>query len=102
MPAAEAARTRQGPRQVIRVDTAAREPGDRPRGHGGVAAAGTAVGKSRAVADLFQFYTGMIYAGPKLPGRLVSGMADFVSRQGLASIRDIRDQHLERWTAKTL
>jgi dihydroorotate dehydrogenase len=69
---------------------------------GGVDSTETALEKIRAGADLVQLYTGMIYAGPKLPGRIVSGMSDFAAQQGLASIRDIRAQHLDRWAAKAL
>ena len=38
-------------------------------GVGGVDSAETALEKIRAGADLVQLYTGMIYAGPALPGQ---------------------------------
>jgi dihydroorotate dehydrogenase len=71
-------------------------------GVGGVNSAETALEKIRAGADLVQLYTGMIYAGPQLPARIVSGMADFVGKQGLSSIRDLRDSHLYSWAQKPL
>jgi dihydroorotate dehydrogenase len=71
-------------------------------GVGGVNSAETALEKIRAGADLVQLYTGMIYAGPALPARIVSGMIDFVGKEGLPSIRDLRDSDLYRWAAKPL
>lgn len=66
-------------------------------GVGGVDSTETALEKMRAGADLVQLYTGMIYAGPGLPGRIVRGMADFAEREGLRSIADIRDSAVDRW-----
>lgn len=71
-------------------------------GVGGVNSPQTALEKIRAGADLVQLYTGMIYAGPALPARIVSGMIDFVGKEGLPSIRDLRDSELYRWAAKPL
>ena len=66
-------------------------------GVGGVDSAETAIEKMKAGADLVQLYTGMIYAGPSLPGRIVTGMGQFVRAEGLSSIAAIRDSHLSRW-----
>jgi dihydroorotate dehydrogenase len=71
-------------------------------GTGGVGSTETALEKIRAGADLVQLYTGMIYAGPGLPARIVSGMAEFVGKEGLPSIRDLRDSDLYLWAAKPL
>lgn len=71
-------------------------------GVGGVDSAETALDKIRAGADLVQLYTGMIYAGPSLPGRIVSGMLRTVERDGLKSIRDLRDSGLDKWLKKGL
>ncbi|PBC01526.1 quinone-dependent dihydroorotate dehydrogenase [Mesorhizobium sp. WSM3860] len=71
-------------------------------GVGGVDSAETALEKMRAGADLVQLYTGMVYAGPALPGRLVAGMARFVERERLKSIRDLRDSACERWASKLI
>lgn len=71
-------------------------------GVGGVNSAATALEKIRAGADLVQLYTGMIYAGPALPARIVSGMIDFLDQQGLPSIRDLRSADLYSWAAKPL
>ncbi|QPC94875.1 quinone-dependent dihydroorotate dehydrogenase [Mesorhizobium sp. INR15] len=71
-------------------------------GVGGVDSAETALEKIRAGADLVQLYTGMIYAGPALPGRILSGMIDFAERQRLKSIRELRDSRLDHWAGKGL
>jgi dihydroorotate dehydrogenase len=71
-------------------------------GVGGVDSVETAIEKIRAGADLVQLYTGMIYAGPSLPGRIVTGMGRFVLAEGLSSIADIRDSHLSRWAGRNL
>jgi dihydroorotate dehydrogenase len=71
-------------------------------GVGGVDSTETALEKIRAGADLVQLYTGMIYAGPALPGRIVAGMARFVEKERVGSIRDLRDSACERWAAKPI
>ncbi|TPI15712.1 quinone-dependent dihydroorotate dehydrogenase [Mesorhizobium sp. B4-1-3] len=71
-------------------------------GVGGVDSAETALEKIRAGADLVQLYTGMIYAGPALPGRIVAGMARFMERERLGSIRELRDSACERWASKPI
>jgi dihydroorotate dehydrogenase len=66
-------------------------------GVGGVNSVETALEKIRAGADLVQLYTGMIYAGPSLPSRIVRGLARFAMAEGLSSLRDIRDGRLNHW-----
>ncbi len=68
-------------------------------GVGGVDSAETAAEKIRAGADLVQLYTGMIYAGPSLPGEIVRGLSALVKRERLSSIRELRDTALEKWEA---
>jgi dihydroorotate dehydrogenase len=71
-------------------------------GVGGVNSAEAALEKIRAGADLVQLYTGMIYAGPALPGRIVAGMARFAERERIGSIRELRDSACERWALKPI
>ncbi|TIQ46205.1 MAG: dihydroorotate dehydrogenase (quinone), partial [Mesorhizobium sp.] len=71
-------------------------------GVGGVDSADTALEKIRAGADLVQLYTGMIYAGPALPGRILAGMARFADMQRLKSLRELRDTSLGQWASKPL
>ncbi|TIV56313.1 dihydroorotate dehydrogenase (quinone), partial [Mesorhizobium sp.] len=69
-------------------------------GVGGVDSAEAALEKIRAGADLVQLYTGMIYAGPALPGRVVAGMARFVERERLKSIAELRDTGCASWSER--
>lgn len=71
-------------------------------GVGGVDSTETALEKIRAGADLVQLYTGMVYAGPSLPGRIVAGMVRFADKERLKSLRALRDSTLERWASKPL
>ncbi len=71
-------------------------------GVGGVDSTDTALEKIRAGADLVQLYTGMIYGGPTLPAGIVTGLARFAAREGLRSIREIRDSAVERWASEAL
>jgi dihydroorotate dehydrogenase len=66
-------------------------------GVGGVDSPEAAIEKIRAGADLVQLYTGMIYAGPSLPCRIVEGMSRFVRDEKLRSIMDIRDSRISEW-----
>ncbi|RRI06438.1 quinone-dependent dihydroorotate dehydrogenase [Mesorhizobium tamadayense] len=69
-------------------------------GVGGVDSTETALEKIRAGADLVQLYTGMIYAGPALPGRIVTGIARFVDRERLKSIGELRDTGCANWSKR--
>ena len=68
-------------------------------GAGGVDGAEAAAEKIRAGADVVQLYTGMIYAGPSLPGQIVRGLSDIVKREGVSSISELRDTALAKWEA---
>jgi dihydroorotate dehydrogenase len=71
-------------------------------GVGGVDSAETALEKIRAGADLVQLYTGMIYAGPTLPGRIVRDMLRFAEHERLSSISSLRDSRLDYWASRAL
>ena len=66
-------------------------------GVGGVNSAETALEKIRAGADLVQLYTGMIYAGPSLPGTILHGMIRHLDEEKIGSISDLRDRRLDHW-----
>jgi dihydroorotate dehydrogenase len=57
-------------------------------GVGGVASAEDAYAKIRAGASLVQLYTGLVYGGPGLVGRIKSGLAALLRRDGFASVSD--------------
>jgi len=71
-------------------------------GVGGVSSAETALEKIRAGADLVQLYSCMVYEGPGLPARIVSGLSTLLDRERAASIRDLRDTKLDYWAAKNV
>ncbi|MGE7370660.1 quinone-dependent dihydroorotate dehydrogenase [Neorhizobium sp. NPDC001467] len=71
-------------------------------GVGGVSSAETALEKIKAGADLVQLYSGMVYEGPGLAGRIVAGLSGLVQREGAASIRDLRDNRTDHWAAAKL
>ncbi len=71
-------------------------------GVGGVSSPETALEKVRAGADLVQLYSCMIYQGPGLPSSIVKGLSKLVSREGVQSIRELRDRTVERWANRTL
>ena len=66
-------------------------------GVGGVDSVETALEKIRAGADLVQVYTGMVYAGPTLPGIIVRGFSKFLDKEGLSSLSEIRDSRVVHW-----
>jgi dihydroorotate dehydrogenase len=71
-------------------------------GVGGVSTAETALEKLRAGADLVQLYTGLIYGGPGLPGRILHGMSKILDREGVTSVSALRDTRLEHWAGRPL
>lgn len=71
-------------------------------GVGGVDSAETALTKIRAGADLVQLYTGFIYGGPSLPGRIVADLNSFAEREGLGNISEIRDSAIGEWAERAL
>ena len=71
-------------------------------GVGGVDSAEAALEKIGAGADLVQLYTGLIYGGPALPGRIVAGMGRALEREGAASVRALRDTRLAEWAARPI
>ena len=55
-------------------------------GVGGVASAEDAYAKIRAGASLVQLYTALVFAGPALLGRIKTGLAALLRRDGFASV----------------
>jgi len=57
-------------------------------GVGGVASAGQAYAKIRAGASAVQLYTGMVFAGISLPGRIARGLDRLLERDGFANVAE--------------
>ncbi|MDF1608795.1 quinone-dependent dihydroorotate dehydrogenase [Hoeflea sp. YIM 152468] len=68
-------------------------------GVGGIDSADTAAEKIRAGADLVQLYTGFIYGGPLLPGRILRGLSRICDRENLAHLSDLRDSRTADYAA---
>ncbi|MCV0395940.1 MAG: quinone-dependent dihydroorotate dehydrogenase [Rhizobiaceae bacterium] len=71
-------------------------------GAGGVSCAETAMEKIRAGADLVQLYTGMIFEGPALPGRILSGLSTMLDGEDAGSIWELRDTRTDHWISQPI
>ncbi|EIM73399.1 dihydroorotate dehydrogenase 2 [Nitratireductor aquibiodomus RA22] len=71
-------------------------------GVGGVCSTETALEKIRAGADLVQMYSGLIFGGTCLPGRILEEMSAFAQRENLSSLRQLRDTRVDEWAARHL
>ena len=66
-------------------------------GVGGIDSVDTAWDKLAAGADLIQLYSGMVYEGPSLVSRILSGLGQRLTREGLPSISALTGRDLARW-----
>ena len=66
-------------------------------GVGGVGSAAEAMQKICAGADLVQLYSCMVYEGPSLASTIVKGLSTMLERDGVSSIRELRDSRLSDW-----
>lgn len=66
-------------------------------GVGGIDSAETAAEKIRAGADLVQLYTGFIYGGPMLPGRILRDLSRLCDREKLTRLSDLRDSRTSHY-----
>jgi dihydroorotate dehydrogenase len=71
-------------------------------GVGGIDSAETAAEKLRAGADLVQLYTGFIYGGPMLPGRILRGLSRLCDKENLSSISELRDSRTEHYAGMAI
>lgn len=58
-------------------------------GVGGIATAADVIERMQAGANLVQLYTGFIYGGPGLPGRIARDLLAQAEREGLANISEL-------------
>ncbi|MEL6502923.1 MAG: quinone-dependent dihydroorotate dehydrogenase [Pseudomonadota bacterium] len=71
-------------------------------GVGGVFGPRDAITKIEAGAHLVQLYTGLIYGGPNLPGKIIKGMGKHMDALGVADWASIRGSKTDEWAAKTI
>ena len=71
-------------------------------GIGGIDSPEAALAKIEAGASLLQLYTGLIYEGPGLIGRINAHLADACAKRGVASITALTGTRAAEWAAKPL
>ena len=70
-------------------------------GVGGVDDCETAIAKIEAGADLVQLYTGLIYQGPGLPGKILRELSAHLDANGIASISELTGRKTDSWAARS-
>ncbi len=83
----------------VREATAGRVP---LIGIGGIDSGEAALAKIEAGATLLQLYTGLIYEGPGLIGRIKDHLASAARRAGAKSIAALIGTRSKEWAAKPL
>jgi dihydroorotate dehydrogenase len=71
-------------------------------GIGGIDSPETALAKIEAGASLLQLYTGLIYEGPGLIGRIKAHLAKVCRARGLESISELTGTRAAEWAAKAI
>ena len=71
-------------------------------GIGGIDSPAAALAKIEAGATLLQLYTGLIYEGPALIGRIKSHLTDEARRAGPGGLAALRGRRADEWAKKPL
>lgn len=71
-------------------------------GIGGVDSGETALAKIEAGATVVQLYTGLVYEGPGVIGRIKAYLADACRQRGVASLAELCGGKAAEWSAKAL
>jgi dihydroorotate dehydrogenase len=71
-------------------------------GIGGIDSGPAAVAKIEAGASLIQLYTGLVYEGPALIGRIKRDLGATLDRERLTSISDLVGRRAETWAGKSI
>jgi dihydroorotate dehydrogenase len=71
-------------------------------GIGGIDSGAAALAKIEAGATLVQLYTGLIYEGPGLIGRIKDHLTEAVRRANAAAVTDLVGRDAEAWAAMPL
>lgn len=71
-------------------------------GIGGVDSGATALAKIEAGASLIQLYTGLIFEGAGLIGRIKSALVEAVDARGVTKLSDLIGTKAKEWAAKPL
>ena len=71
-------------------------------GIGGVDSGAAAIAKLEAGATLLQLYSGLVYEGPGLLGRMKRDLVALIRREGLNSVGDMTGRRTSEWAARDL
>ena len=71
-------------------------------GIGGIDSGVAAIAKLEAGATLLQFYTGLVFQGPGLIGRIKRSLLDYAEREKLTRIGEATGVRAEAWAARAL
>jgi len=71
-------------------------------GIGGIDSGPAAIAKIEAGATLLQLYTGLVYEGPGLVGRIKRAMVEYAAHRKLARITDACGRRAEEWASRPL
>jgi dihydroorotate dehydrogenase len=71
-------------------------------GIGGIDSGETALAKIEAGASLIQLYTGLIYEGPGLIGRIKSRLVGAIAQERLTNVTALVGRKADTWAAKSL
>jgi dihydroorotate dehydrogenase len=71
-------------------------------GIGGIDSGATAIAKLEAGATLLQLYTGLIYEGPGLLGRIKQELAAHLARERISRVGDLTGRRAQTWAAKAI
>ena len=69
-------------------------------GVGGIDSGETALRKIEAGASLIQLYTGLVYRGPGLVGRMKAALLTAIENAGASSLRDITGRAAAEWAER--
>jgi dihydroorotate dehydrogenase len=69
-------------------------------GVGGIDSGETALAKIEAGASLLQIYTGLVFEGPSLIGRIKQTLIEAIERAGAESLKSLIGTRAEEWAAK--
>ena len=70
-------------------------------GVGGIDSVETAFEKIRAGATLIQLYTGLVYEGPRLVGRIIRGLAAKLEQEGFSRLADAVGAGAQSWSERS-
>ncbi len=69
-------------------------------GVGGIDSAETALAKIEAGASLIQLYTGLVFEGPSLIGRIKQTLIEAIDRKGAQDLKPLIGARADHWASQ--